>query len=43
MAFNCADTIHLGTLYNAITIFYFRSSITYSGGNGGIYDSQTIA
>jgi len=42
-AFNCADTIHSGTLYKTILTTGFSSSITYAGGNGGVYAAQTIA
>jgi len=42
-AFNCADTVHTGTLYNTIVATGISSSITYSGGNGGVYAAQTIA
>jgi uncharacterized protein (TIGR02145 family) len=40
--FNCADTVHTGTLYNTIVASGMSSSITYTGGNGGIYNAQTI-
>jgi hypothetical protein len=41
-AFNCADTVHTGTLYNTIAASGTSSSITYTGGNGGIYAAQSI-
>ena len=42
-AFNCADTVHTGTIYNTIVASGIGSSITYTGGNGGVYAAQTIA
>jgi uncharacterized protein (TIGR02145 family) len=42
-AFNCADTVHTGTLYNTIVASGTSSTISYSGGNGGVYAAQTIA
>jgi len=42
-AFNCADTVNFGTLNKAIAASGVSSSITYSGGNGGIYAAQSIA
>jgi uncharacterized protein (TIGR02145 family) len=39
---NCADTIHTGTLYNTKAASGTSSSITYTGGNGGIYSAQSI-
>ncbi len=42
-AFNCADTVHSGTLNKAIAASGVSSSITYSGGNGGVYADQSIA
>jgi uncharacterized protein (TIGR02145 family) len=41
--FNCADTVHTGTIYNTIVASGIGSSITYTGGNGGVYAAQTIA
>jgi uncharacterized protein (TIGR02145 family) len=40
--FNCADTVHTGTLYNTIVASGIISGITYTGGNGGFYGAQTI-
>ena len=42
-AFNCADTVHTGTLYNSILASGMSSTITYNGGNGGVFATQTIA
>ena len=42
-AFNCTDTVHTGTLYNSNAAIYISSSITYLGGNGGVYAAQTIS
>jgi uncharacterized protein (TIGR02145 family) len=41
--FNCGDTLHTGTLYNTIATKVMSSSITYTGGNGGVYAAKTIA
>jgi len=41
--FNCADTVHIGTLFNTNIASGTSSSITYNGGNGGVYATQTIA
>jgi uncharacterized protein (TIGR02145 family) len=49
-AFNCADTLHVGVLNvnqiastpNCSTTCMY-STITYSGGNGGVYAAQSIA
>jgi uncharacterized protein (TIGR02145 family) len=41
--FNCADTIHLGTLFDTIAASSYYSTLSYMGGNGGMYAEQTIA
>jgi hypothetical protein len=48
-SFNCADTVHVGTIMkNNVTSIYgcsttcIYSTITYTSGNGGVYDTQTI-
>ncbi len=42
--FNCSDTIYTGNLYANQTLETGSTSkITYTGGNGGIYTSQSIA
>jgi len=41
-AFNCADTVHSGIIYNSISASGISSTISYSGGNGGVCTAQTI-
>ncbi len=41
--FNCADTLHTGALVINQTTGTATTTVTYSGGNGGIYTSQSIA
>jgi len=41
--FNCSDTVHIGTFFNTILISGASSTISYSGGNSGMYAAQTIA
>jgi uncharacterized protein (TIGR02145 family) len=42
--FNCSDTVHIGALVvnNAVSTGT-TSTFTYTGGNGGVYTSQSIA
>ena len=41
--FNCSDTVHTGNLYANIQANSVTTSIGYTGGNGGVCSSQTIA
>ena len=41
--FNCADTLHTGALVINQTTGTATTTVTYNGGNGGIYTSQSIA
>jgi uncharacterized protein (TIGR02145 family) len=41
--FNCADTVHAGALFTNLLTGTAMSTISYSGGNGGIYPSQSIS
>ena len=42
-AFNCADTVHTGIINSNFPANNCSSSVSYSGGNGGIYSAQSIA
>jgi hypothetical protein len=41
-SFNCSDTTHTGLLYENTNANNVQTSISYTGGNGGIYSSQSI-
>jgi uncharacterized protein (TIGR02145 family) len=48
-AFNCADTVHFGLLFKdnitsapSCSSSCFYSTLSYSGGNGGVYETQMI-
>ncbi len=43
IGFNCADTVHTGALVINQTTGTATTIVTYNGGNGGIYTSQSIA
>jgi uncharacterized protein (TIGR02145 family) len=42
-ALTCGSTINSGNLYAGTTATAFTSFVPYSGGNGGLYNSQTIS
>jgi uncharacterized protein (TIGR02145 family) len=42
-AFNFTDTVHLGIITSNFPATNCKTSISYLGGNGGIYGTQTIA